>query len=292
MPIANKIEPKDFYENLPSSTNETGDIWLSLPSWGIAGLNKCAGVVITPACDLSQKKTEAVLILPIISIVDYFFSKSFFFDIWNEYGSKIKNAGFEINPSTRFDNPSVSDLNLMLQEIVREKKHATLCEQVKEYINYINYTELEYGERIKHQLPNIEVLLGKKKYDDIIKKMITNSYKSDVHFFPAYYNAGDYSAVPKHSLALFRYAYSVPVEIFDAAQTSSDSLWQDDRILLTKSYPIAREFNSWPLKASRLKDDFLSDLISRYLSMFMRLGSRDFTSHTVGTFITEIKGVE
>ncbi|VXD08862.1 conserved hypothetical protein [Enterobacterales bacterium 8AC] len=290
MPIANKIDAKDFYQNLPSINHGTGDIWLSLPCWGVARLNNCSGVVITPACDLSQKKAETVLILPVIPIADYLLSKAFFFDVWTELGSKIKNFGFDVNPASRFDNPTVSSLTNFLQKIEGDKKQTNLREQVIAYIDYINYTEVDSNGRKEFSPPCIETLLGKKKYEDILKKMLINSYKSDVHFFPAFRNAGDYSAIRVHSLALFRHAYSVPIEILDAAQTSSESLWSSDQKTLEVQMPIAKEFNSWPIKVSRLKDDFLSDLISRYLSMFMRLGSRDFTSHTIDSFVSEIKG--
>lgn len=290
MPIANKIDAKDFYQNLPSINHETGDIWLSLPCWGISRLNKCSGVVITPACDLSQKKAETALVLPIISITDYMLSKAFFFDIWTELNAKIKKTGTDMCPSSRFDNPTISSLTNFLQEIEGDKQKVNLHAQIIAYIDYVKYAEMDSIEREKYSLPSIEKLLGKRKYEDILKKMLTNSYKTDVHFFPALKNASDYCATPVHSLALFRHAYSVPIEILDAAQTSSESLWNDDQNYLCELMPIAKEFNSWPIKVSRLKDDFLSDLISRYLSMFMRLGSRDFTSHTIDSFVLEIKG--
>jgi hypothetical protein len=246
--------------------------------------------VITPACDLSQKKTEAALVLPIIAISDYLASKGFFFDVWTELGSKIKSAGTDLTPASRFCNPTLPELTTFLQLIEGDKKHENLRGQIRAYIDYVIYTEADSKERKKLSSPCIESLLGKKRYEDILKKIFTNSYKSDVHFFPAYKNAGEYSAIPVHSLALFRHAYSIPIEILDAAQSSSQDWWAGDRESLATQSPIARVFDNWPIKASGLKDDFLSDLISRYLSMFMRLGSRDFTSHTIDCFVSEIKG--
>jgi hypothetical protein len=290
MAITNKIDAKDFYKSLPSIGHETGDIWLHLPCWGVANQDNCSGIVITPACDLSQKKAETALILPIISINNYLLSKAFFFDVWTELGPKIKNAGADVTLDSRFDNPSISILEDLLRKIEGEKRHKGLYLQLQAYIDYINYTNADNIHRKNLSPPNIESLLGKKKYDDILKKMLTNAYKSDVHFFPAFKNAGEYSAISVHSLALFRHAYSVPIEILDAAQTSSELFWSDDQVFLARKFPIATAFNNWPIKVSQLKDDFLSDLISRYLSMFMRLGSRDFTSHTIDNFVSEIKG--
>lgn len=139
-------------------------------------------------------------------------------------------------------------------------------------------------------MPDLSRLLTSKTYDGILRKIFTNSYKSDVHFFPALLNAGEYSAISAHSVALFRYAYSIPVEILNAAQSSNQEWWAKDCNDLASEFPIVKEFQTWPVKLSALKDDFLSDLLSRYLGMFMRLGSRDFTSQTINQFITEMKG--
>ncbi|UXY12214.1 hypothetical protein N7922_06750 [Kosakonia sp. ML.JS2a] len=291
MPITSKIEAKDFYKNLPSIEHETGDIWLNLPSWGIAKLNKCSGIVLTPACDLSQKKTETAFILPIIPLRDYLYSKAFYFDLWKEINSKIKNIGEEKSHTSRYSNPDTTIFYPLLENLEKDKKKKALYEQLKEYCNYISYVNLPMAHRNDKPSPNFEIILGKTKYEDILKKIFTNSYKSDVHFLPAFNNAGEYSAVPVHSVALFRHSYTVPIEVLDAAQSSSSVWWGDDRITLAASSPIAHFFDEWPIKASGLKDDFLSDLISRYLSMFMRLGSRDFTAHTIENFVTEIKGV-
>ncbi|MCK9798358.1 hypothetical protein M1B34_11635 [Pseudomonas sp. MAFF 302030] len=291
MPISTKIDAKDFYKNLPTIGHETGDIWYGIPSFGMLNKNFVSAVVITPACDLSQNKSETVTILPIVSIFDYLHSKSFYGDVWNEFYSTLKQYGADdFLPKSKFSHPPKEKLEEVMQKIEGIKATANLYEKLKIYVEYINYTELPANDRKAITKPDLLKIFSPKKYDEILKKIFTNSYKSDIHFFPALLNAGEFSAISAHSVALFRYAYSIPVEILDAAQISSQEWWPKDCNDLSKEFPIISNFHNWPIKLSALKDDFLSDLLSRYLSMFMRLGSRDFTTHTINQFITEVKG--
>jgi|GEM_PF-2611865 len=291
MPTSNKIEAKDYYKNLPAIEHETGDIWSGFPSWGMTDHTTTSAIVITPACDLSQKKSETVTVLPIITITDYLYSKSFYSELWNEFNSKLKDLERgDILPESRFSNPPTSKLREVLNAIEGIAKQKKLYTQLLAYIEYINYVETKAEERKQNAAPNISNILGAKKFSEILKKIFTNSYKSDIHFFPAYKNAGEFSAIPAHSVALFRYAHSVPIDILNAAQTSSDAWWEQDKKALTGQLPMIDNFKEWPIKLSTLKDDFLSDLLSRYLGMFMRLGSRDFTEHTICGFVSELTG--
>lgn len=291
MPISTKIDAKDFYKNLPAIEHETGDIWQGIPSLGLLGRKYISAVVITPACDLSQKKSETVTVLPIVPILDYLYSKSFYGDVWNEFYNKLKQYGADdFLPASKFSHPLKIKLEEVIQKVEGVKGGAGLGEKLRAYIEYIEYTEKTVEEREKLPVPDLSRLLTSKTYDGILRKIFTNSYKSDVHFFPALLNAGEYSAISVHSVALFRYAYSIPVEILNAAQSSNQEWWAKDCNDLAHEFPIVKEFQTWPVKLSALKDDFLSDLLSRYLGMFMRLGSRDFTSQTINQFITEMKG--
>lgn len=291
MPKTNKIEAKDYYKNLPAIEHETGDIWSGFPCWGMANHKTTAAIVITPACDLSQKKSETVTVLPIISITDYLHSKSFHAELWNEFNSKLKELGSDdLSPESRFSNPSIDKLKEALQNIEGQAKRKQLYNQLLAYIEYITYVEKKTEERNQTATPDLSRILGNKKFSEILKKIFTNSYKSDIHFFPAYTNAGEFSAIPVHSVALFRYAHSVPIDILNAAQASSETWWEQDKKTLIDQLPMIDSFKEWPIKLSTLKDDFLSDLISRYLGMFMRLGSRDFTEHTISGFVSELTG--
>jgi len=291
MPKTNKIEAKDYYKNLPAIEHETGDIWSGFPCWGMANRKTTTVIVITPACDLSQKKSETATALPIISITDYLHSKSFYSELWNEFNSKLKDlGGDDLSPEGRFSNPSIDKLKEVLQKLDGQAKRKPLYNQILAYIEYIIYVEKTTEERNQSTAPDLSKVLGAKKFSEILKKIFTNSHKSDIHFFPAYNNAGEFSAIPAHSVALFRYAHSVPIDILNTAQVSAKAWWEQDKKTLVDEFPMIDNFKEWPIKLSTLKDDFLSDLISRYLGMFMRLGSRDFTEHTISGFVSELTG--
>lgn len=286
MPIVQKIEPRDFYKNLPSIDHETGDIWRGLPTFGILKKESTSAVVITPACDLSQKKTETINFLPIIPIKEYVYTKAFYPEIWKEISPALGNIGFSsISPPNKFSNPLADEILEAAKSIEKTAKQKTLYQKLKNYHKYITHTE----NPTKAPAPEIKDIITEKKYNELLKKIVTNALKPDIHFFPADGLALEYSAVPEHSVALFRYSFSIPLEVLDSAQNSQESLWNQDRESLSTHFPVAKHFTNWPINLSTLKDDFLSDLLSRYLGMFIRLGSRDFTDKSIESFIDEIR---
>lgn len=289
MPLAPQIEARDFYKNMPSLSHETGDIWHNLPGFGLPNKVMTSGIVISPACDLSQKKTETATIIPIIPIREYLYSKSFYSEVWNEISNRLKPYGSDDHPpSDRFSHPPIQLIEKALQHLEGDKKQTVLYTRLSAYKKYIQYTQAPLNER-GGEKPDIETILSEKKSSEILKKIFCNSFKSDIHFFPAYGAHSDFAAIPHHSVALFRYVYSIPLDILDAAQCSRDEWWKEDCQRMVGTTPLIEHFNACPLKVSTLKDDFLSDLISRYLGMFMRLGSRDFTNSSLDNFVKEIK---
>jgi len=288
MPSAPQIEARDFYKNMPSLNHETGDIWHNLPGLGLPDKLKVTGIVISPACDLSQKKTETATVIPIIPISEYLYSKAFYSEIWNELSNRLKIYGSDDHPpADRFSHPPIHLIEKALESIEGVKKQTAFHAQLTEYKKYIEYTQAPLDERSSER-PSVELMFSGKRYGEILKKIFCNSFKADIHFFPAHGNLSDFAAIPYHSVALFRYVYSIPLEILDAAQCSRDEWWSEDCKRMSVTTPMIEHFDSCPLKVSTLKDDFLSDLISRYLGMFMRLGSRDFTAASLDNFVKEI----
>ena len=291
MPLAPQIEARDFYRNMPSLEHETGDIWHHLPGLGLPYNVLTTGIVISPACDLSQKKTETATVIPIIPIHEYLYSKAFYSEVWNELYNRLKQYGADDNlPPDRFSHPPLRFIENMLQQFEGDRTKTDLYTRLTAYKDYIQYTQMPPNARDSEK-PDIGIIFSGKKYSEILKKIFSNSFKSDIHFFPAYGASSDFGPIPDHSVALFRYVYSIPLEILDSAQASRDEWWKEDCQRLSGTIPLIEHFEKYPLKVSNLKDDFLTDLISRYLGMFMRLGSRDFTKATLDNFAKEIKGL-
>ncbi len=135
---------------------------------------------------------------------------------------------------------------------------------------------------------DFEDCLGTKTWKSVREGLVTNSFRTDVHFLPADRQDPEWSAVPDHSLVLFRYPMTAPIEILDAAQDTEISDWQGAVSELQKRHPIASAFANRPLKSLRINNRFLGDLLSRYLALYLRMGSPDFTRETIGAYADQL----
>jgi hypothetical protein len=283
VPVTKKIEPKDFYKNLPQIKHETGDIWRGIPSFGLLSDEFIRALVITPACDLEQKKSETVTVLPIITISDFFYSKCFYSEIWSEFSNPLTEFG--IGNENRYTNPKSEDIMAYIDYIKDDNKKKIILSKVTKYLEYISYCE----DPLNKEKPKISDILNNKNLDKIIKGIITNSYRTDIHYLPHDGNISDSSILDSHSIALFRYSFSFPIDILNLAALGNEDAWITDINNFKKTYQFSEIFKSYPVNVSTLKDDFLSDLISRFISMHIRLGSRDFTEETISNFADTIK---
>jgi hypothetical protein len=92
-----------------------------------------------------------------------------------------------------------------------------------------------------------------------------------------------------HSVALFRYPLTVPVSLLDAAQDNALTDWTEATSALAVEEPMATLLAARrPLKCLRLQSRFLPDLLTKYVSLYSRIGSPDFTRETVETLSNEL----
>ena len=66
------LKIKDIYNLSPNPVHRPGDIWDCLPTFGTLPTPFTRAIIITPACDLAQGKTNTITYLPIISLRSYF----------------------------------------------------------------------------------------------------------------------------------------------------------------------------------------------------------------------------
>ena len=117
MPIAPPLTGTSFYDNLPSPDHRTGDIWRHLPTFGTLTRVSTSGIIITPACDLANRKCEMITYLPIIPVADYIGSSAFRHECWQEILpllSRLRDFGAVLPPS-RFNLISDSDLQQLIE---------------------------------------------------------------------------------------------------------------------------------------------------------------------------------
>lgn len=131
---------------------------------------------------------------------------------------------------------------------------------------------------------------GNKRFQEIAARIIKNSYKADIHFLPADAQRSEWSAIREPSVALFRYPISIPLELLDSAQDTCRPDWTAEVERLSECIPCAPAFAKVrPMKRLTLRSRFLGDLLTRYLSIYIRLGSPDFTDEAVTNYLTQIQ---
>jgi hypothetical protein len=74
---------------------------------------------------------------------------------------------------------------------------------------------------------------------------------------------------------------SAPLELFDLASTCSEMEWASRRDAASVSPLMKTAFSERPLKVLHLRKPFLVDLLSRFVGLFVRIGSPDFSSEAV-----------
>lgn len=291
------ITERDYYFLSPSLQNQTGDVWLGLPSLGLLPQKVVSGVVVTPSCDLANGKTSTITYLPIIGVPDYIGSAAMMHELMACLDELANGIGVEpirqlVEKRSRH---LIDDLDTYRQIVENQDAHPVarnleeFQDRKKRLLQGIYIASLiAKGER-NIDLENISDVFGEKRLGKIREKIIRNSLSADIHFFPSDKQDKEWSAIPRHSVALFRYPISVPIEIFEYADNLGISDWVRAMETLSCRAKIASLFAEFrPVRCLRLKQDFLPDLLTRYTGLYMRIGSPDFTHETVQKFVGEI----
>lgn len=294
---ARKISAKNYYDYLPPGRHQCGDIWANLPTFGLLGKPVVSGLIVTPACDLSNRKSETVTYLPIVSIREYFCTKAQIPILKKKIINKCSSAKFalEINwKSHEFSTPNEEHLDkaiLSISEYLDCKKRSdgdiAALNSASAALRIMR--SISSGKLIEPLSSDLALTHGS-ELDKIISRIVTNSFSTDLHFLPADAQPEDYSGIKSHSVALFRYPLTVPIEALDIATMSTTESWKilRDRAELS-SMSFAHYSDAPPIKMLCLSSGFLSDLLSRYVNVFNRLGSPDFTKLTIDRMVDEVK---
>ena len=86
-----------------------------------------------------------------------------------------------------------------------------------------------------------------------------------------------------------RYPITIPVTVLDLAGESTEATWPDVAVRYGRMIPAMSHYKEHhPIKCLTLRGDFLADLLTRYVGMFNRLGSPDFTLPTINRIASEV----
>lgn len=297
MPTRPKLTVSDVYDSAPTLGHTAGDIWSGLPSFGFTGSSTTTGIVITPACDLVQRKTDSATYLPILPIQRYFTTPGFARDAIKALRGQIEviAPSFDFGKVDAYVPPSEDDLQA-LEALVTERLAAPSCsKKEKEAIDRIRsgISLLRTSIDAIAGLPppgSLETFLGQKELRRILNAIIRNAYGADTHFLPHDNQPEAWSAVPHSSIALFRYALTVPIQVLDLAQDTPENEWGKSLQALGRLVPASIHCSAErPLKRATLRPRFFADLLTRYVGMHVRLGSPDFTRETIESYTSNLE---
>lgn len=291
-----RISANHYYEYLPEVAHACGDIWRGLPSQGLVGTAPISGLVVTPACDLSNSKVETIVYLPVIPIRMYFSLPAALPEIREKIRGCLNGAKFDPNVDwgpLRYRPPKLPELERVLAEVKAEQakpncgtKERTLLRRAESGLLILRF--LVQGSVVEVPSELLASVFGS-EWLDMKKRIIGNGYRVDMHFIPKDDQATGFEALRAHSLVLFRYPLTAPIQVLDLAYETSEEDWKAVIDEESITCPAALSFKAErPLKVLSLKSEFRADLLSRYCAVYGRLGSPDFSAPSIAKITDEV----
>lgn len=269
------VTHRDFYELFPDGYHATGDIWLRLPSFGLIKANTITGLVVTPACDLAHCKTETVTYVPIVPMRLFLQLPEFLAEVARSLSDLMERIDIRIDPLSLVRRAHT--LSQEFTPLIREKAKPDVekrCLAAIDYLEQSRHFRLPEGGK-----PDpLEAILGASSWRKIREKLVRNSYRSDIYYLPPDHQASEWSPIPGHSVALLRYLITVPTRFLDEANASDRRDWGARRQTMIDErlhWCVDCDADTPPLRALRLRDAFLSDLLTKLVSIYVRIGAPD-----------------
>lgn len=298
--LVRKISARSYYDYFPSSSHAPGDVWMNLPTHGLLRRERASALVITPSCDLFNRKVSTITYLPIISFLDWISSYDFLSEIVStmlSLAEQLRPLGISKGPTLEGSDGSHQELSEQLHGLADRLETGSVSKPLRQACErYIaggkHLKRVRCGE--KADVRDLEACLTKNRWLQLRTQIVRNALRSDLYFLPADGNKDlEVSPIPRHSVVLFRYPLTAPVSVLDSAQDISLADWSAATSALVRYEPMAHAFSSTrPLKCLRLQSRFLADLLTKFVALYSRLGSPDFTGDTVETFSEELGASE
>jgi hypothetical protein len=283
------LSSRRYYDLLPPDTHACGDIWQGLPSAGLLGTTPIRGIVVTPACDLSERKAETITYLPIIPVRAYFSTLGALPEMYRRVQGYLRAGQFSIELPWREDSfvpPKIhqveATINAIEAHLAAKQRGTTETAALKRASAGLMIAKaIADPELSEVSADGLGAVFGN-EWSKTKQRMATNSFSSFLHFLPSDDQDPAYSGLPSHSVVLFRYPLTASIEIFDLAQQSTASSWPKTLTHAAAFLPAADSFKETrPIKVLSLRPEFLHDLLTRYVAVYNRIGSPDFSKNSI-----------
>lgn len=285
---------RDYYDVVPPIAPAAGDIWSNLPTFGLLPGGATRAIVITPACDLSNRKVATASYLPIIPLRRYFLSPSFVPTLRRETNKHLAAAGLPLlqEPSTWFAPPPLPTLeaardgcnNRLRQQCNKNQRVAT----TRASAGLTLLCACHRPDAACFPQAAFTQAFGENRWQATVQQIVRNSYRLDLFFLPSDGQPTSWSAIPDPSVVLFRYPFSAPIQLLECAQDVQLADWAAVIAELRPLLPGIDAFSARPLKRGTLRAGFLGDLLTRFVSMHVRLGAPDLSDELVGEIVRDI----
>lgn len=283
------VTAANFYTRFPRESHTPGDIWTGLPCDGALSPTPLSGVILTPACDLSNCKVETLTYLPIISLGQYFSTSAVLPAVYKRVLGLCEALQVRSEPwmLQRFELPLASEVQEFRETLSQPlPKHPQRIDELLAGCDVLDSIAAKGLRPVPRS--TLKGLFGAKSTDEIIGRIIRNNFSNDLHFLPHDGLNPEYSAVPDHSVALFRYPASVSLEVLENAIDTPTEGWRMKAESLEKRFSGAANLREKrPTKLSTLEPRFFADLLTRYVSLMIRLGAPSFNEASVSKMIND-----
>src|ERR1035441_3928507 len=102
--LVGKISARSYYDYFPPASHAPGDLWMHLPIHGLLRREWASALVVTPSCDLFNRKVNTITYLPIIPCRDWIGSREFLAEIVGSMLSLVDQLGpLGISSGSAFD---------------------------------------------------------------------------------------------------------------------------------------------------------------------------------------------
>jgi hypothetical protein len=293
-----RITSSDFYDKNPDLDHFPGDIWVDLPSSGSVASWSNSGIVITPACDLVNEKSDTLTFLAIVPVRAYLVTSGFLPEICRAIRGQLTQANSLTSdledvleyPET-VANHTLAAIDAFLAKKGLSQKEKVSLERSRSGIRLL---EIAKDKSSPDSAPALaETLFGTKEMKGISEKIIANSYRPDIHFLPPDGQIEAWAGVKEPSVALFRHVSSLSIELFDRANNVQEVDWRAAVAGLGYSEEMERMLSrKRPMKRVSVSHRFYADLVTRYVAMNSRLGAPSFGASDIATYMDQIRGEE